>query len=238
LAGADVQWHGDLGGVPLDDGGGPLLVVANELFDALPVRQFERQADGWHECLVGAAPDGAGLAWTRTPGPVAAAGLLPPALADAAPGTLAEICPAALSLATTLAERVVASGAAALIVDFGRAAGGPGATLQAVRRHRAQDVLDAPGSADLAAHVDFAGLAAAAQAAGAQVYGPVPQGDFLKRLGIATRAAALAAKATPAQRRDIEAALHRLIDPGEMGTLFQVLALCHPQAPVPAGFAD
>jgi NADH dehydrogenase [ubiquinone] 1 alpha subcomplex assembly factor 7 len=212
----------------------PLLAVANEFFDALPVRQYERTPAGWCERRIDLAPAGAGptfrfvLAPPGDPGPL-------PAPADAPVGAIAESSAEGRALAGALARRIVAHGGAALIVDYGYALG-HGDTLQALRHHRYADFLAAPGSADLTAHVDFAALATAAEAAGARTHGPVTQSALLRALGIEARAATLAAAATPAQRSDIESALRRLIGDDEMGTLFKALALAAPGQPAPAGF--
>ena len=125
---------------------------------------------------------------------------------------------------------------AALFIDYGYSEPPGGPTLAAVRRHAAADILDDPGNADLSAHVDFTAFATAASAAGAIVHGPVPQGRFLAALGAEARLAALAARAAPAQRAELESGLRRLIDPAQMGTLFKVLALTPPGLPAPAGF--
>jgi len=233
LAAAGAEWHASLDEVPAD---APVIVIANEFFDALPVRQFVRAPGGWHERLVDAAPQGEGfrfvLAQERTP----AAALIPPTLHAAPEGTLVEISPAALRIAADLGRRVRRQGGAALLVDFGRSERAPGATLQAVRGHRHADVLDRPGAADLAAHVDFAGIAQAAAEAGASVHGPVTQGAFLSALGIGARAEALRAGATREQAADLDAALHRLTAPDSMGHLFKVLAIADPALGVPPGF--
>jgi NADH dehydrogenase [ubiquinone] 1 alpha subcomplex assembly factor 7 len=125
---------------------------------------------------------------------------------------------------------------AALFVDYGYAEGALGSTLAAIGGHRAAAILDAPGAADLSAHVDFAALAAAARAASAAVHGPLPQGQFLTALGAEPRLAALLERAAAGQRAALELGLRRLIDPGEMGTLFKVLAVTSPGLPAPAGF--
>ena len=151
-------------------------------------------------------------------------------------GAVVEVSPAGRALAAAIAARIAAQGGAALIIDYGAPASGTGDTLQAVHRHRKVDPLDAPGEADLTAHVDFAALARAAGAAGAKPYGPVPQGLFLNRIGIAARAAMLLRTATPKQVHDIAAASARLIDEAQMGTLFKALALTARDAPAPPGF--
>ena len=132
--------------------------------------------------------------------------------------------------------RIATDGGAALIIDYGHARPGIGDTLQAVKRHRRHGVLDDPGSADLTAHVDFFALAAAARGAGAEAFGPVPQGAFLRALGIDARAARLRQSASAEQAAAIDAALRRLTGADEMGTLFKALAIAHPALGAPPGF--
>ena len=232
LEGAAVTWHGELQSVPE----GPLLLVANELFDALPIHQFVRTLGAWRERLVDLDPVSGGFRFVMAPGPTPAVALIPGEAAGAPPGSAAEVSPAAISLAHEIGRRVATFGGAALVIDYGADRGALGDTLQAVRRHDRHDTLDDPGAADLSARVDFATLARAAAEAGARTFGTVTQRDFLLALGIEARAATLKCHATPRQRADIDAALHRLVEPGEMGTLFKALAIAHPEAPVPAGF--
>ena len=232
LAKADPVWHESLDQVPP----GPLLLIANEFLDALPIRQFERRGGAWHERRVGLAPGETGLAFVLDPAASLSSALIPPCLAGAADGSVAEIRPAATRLAMDVAKRLVTDGGAALFIDYGHAASACGDTLQAVRRHRYHPVLDAPGGADLTAHVDFQAFGVAARTAGAQVYGPVAQGDFLRALGIEVRARQLLANASPETGATIESGTRRLIEGSEMGTLFKALALTHPHLPTPAGF--
>lgn len=237
LADQRITWIDTLAELPE----APLLLVANEFFDALPIRQFERTAAGWAERVVVLA-EGGTLAFGLIPPSPLNAALIPEILRDAEPGSLVELCPAGLSLAAYLGEHLAQQPGAALIIDYGPARSTSGPTLQAMRRHRHQDVLSDPGQADLTAHIDFQSLAAAAVATGAQAYGPVEQGAFLQALGIQTRAAHLSATA-PAKAQEIEAARQRLVDPAEMGSLFKVLSLTSPSALAanlapPAGFAN
>ena len=226
-------WHDSLDSVPE----GPTMLVANEFFDALPVRQFERCRDGWRERVVTLAPDGTSLALALVPGGTQAARLIPPALRDAPSGSVAEVSIPSRMLAAEVGRRIAAYGGAALIVDYGHARPRARATLRAMRRHGPHGLLQDPGSADLTAHVDFAALATAAGEAGAKTWGPVPQGEFLKALGIEARTAALCRAATPAQADDIAAAGWRLCAREEMGQLFKALALTPPGLDPPAGFA-
>ena len=232
LATATPTWHEHLDAVPA----GPLLLVANEFLDALPIRQFERHGGGWHERRVGLAPDTSALAFALDPAPSPPATLIPPRLGAAAEGSVAEVRPAALGLADALARRLARDGGAALFIDYGHGESACGDTLQAVRRHRTHPVLEAPGSADLTAHVDFEAFAGAARAAGARTFGPVAQGSFLRALGIELRARQLIANASAETGVAVSGAARRLIDADQMGTLFKVLALTHPDLPVPAGF--
>jgi NADH dehydrogenase [ubiquinone] 1 alpha subcomplex assembly factor 7 len=231
-AGLSPTWHERLDQVPE----GPMLLVANEFFDALPVHQFERQAEGWRERVVALAPDGASLAFALAPPEARTLALVPPELREAAPGAVVEVSTTATLIAAEIGRRLAARGGAALIVDYGHARPRAEATLQAVRGHARHDPLAEPGSADLTAHVDFTALARAAGEAGAHAHGPIPQGRFLTALGIEARAAGLAAAATPAQAGDLAAALRRLTDATEMGALFKALALGHPDLEAPAGF--
>ena len=228
LGDARPAWHERFETVPP----GPVLVVANEFFDALPIRQFERVGDTWRERMVTVAPDAEALSFAvnGTACPEAAG------LSAAPAGAIVERAPAREALAAALAARVATDGGAALIIDYGHARPGIGDTLQAVKRHRRHGVLDDPGSADLTAHVDFAALAAAARGAGAEAFGPVPQGAFLRALGIDARAARLRQSARAEQAAAIDAALRRLTSADEMGTLFKALASAHPALGVPPGF--
>jgi NADH dehydrogenase [ubiquinone] 1 alpha subcomplex assembly factor 7 len=214
---------------------GPLLLVANEFLDALPIRQLVRGRADWGERVV-SLDEANRLIFADGPESPALSLLVPPALRRRPPGTIVEICPAAVALGAALGERLATQPGAALFVDYGYFPSAPGPTLAAVRRHAAAAVLEDPGSADLSAHVDFAGFAAAARAAGAVVHGPMAQGRFLAALGAEARLGALSARATPAQRARLASGLERLIDPEQMGSLFKVLALTSPGLPAPAGF--
>jgi NADH dehydrogenase [ubiquinone] 1 alpha subcomplex assembly factor 7 len=233
FAGAGVTWHASLAEVPE----GPMLLVANELFDALPVHQFVATEAGWRERLVGLTDDGERFALRCAPGPTPALTILERLGVAPAPGTVAEICPAAITLAREIAARLAGRGGAALIIDYGRL--GPcGASVQAVRGHRRHDPLADPGEADLSAHVDFAALARSAREAGAAVYGPVPQGAFLCALGIETRAAMLKRRASARQAAEIDRALARLTEAERMGALFKALAIADPALGAPVGFDE
>ncbi len=221
LATAAPSWHDDITTVPA----GPAIVVANEFFDALPIDQLVHTEAGWCRRMV-ACTEGR-FVFARG-GSVAAP-------ADAPIGAVFEASPDRDAVASRLFTRIASQGGAALIVDYGSTSGF-GDTLQAVRAHKKVDPLAAPGEADLTAHVDFSRLKTLACTAGAVAHGPVPQGAFLRRLGIAARAATLVRAATPAQKRDIEQAMRRLIEPDEMGTLFKALAVTAPGLPIPPGF--
>ncbi len=234
LRGADPAWHTDTSTLP----DGPLLVIANEFFDALPVRQFERTPDGWCERLVGYDPRADRLAFALTRPASSFAAQVPAALRDAAPGAVVEVCPAAQAIGRDLGARLAEQGGAAIVVDYGYAAPAGRASLQAVRRHARAEVLAQPGSADLTAHVDFGALARALAAGGAATFGPVPQGTLLNALGIAERAAILRRNATPEQAADIDAAYRRLTDADAMGELFRALAATDPTLGTPAGFPE
>ncbi len=226
-----ISWHRSLAEVPA----GPAIILANEFFDALPIHQAVKHADGWHERLIDMDPSGR-LAFALAPQPSLPIAARVPAHLDeeAEPGAIFEWRSSAL--VKELATRVCDYGAA-LVIDYGHADSGLGDTLQAVSRHRFADPLAAPGEADLTAHVDFAALRTAAGRAGANVHGPIEQSVFLRRLGIEPRAARLKAVA-PAQAAAIDTAIARLTGASAtgMGTLFKVLALGDPTLGPPPGF--
>ena len=223
-----ARWHDDLASLP---GEGPILLVANEFLDALPVRQMVRADAGWRERMVG-HEDGRFLPVVGDR-PMDAA--VPATLRDAEPGTIIETCPGAAAVVSEVAMRLAAQGGAALFIDYGHAAFRTGSTLQAVRAHRKVDPFADPGEADLTALVDFATMAEVAQRHHARWLGTVEQGRWLRSLGIEARANALA-KAAPGQTADVVAARDRLIAPDQMGALFKVMGLTAPAWPDGAGF--
>jgi NADH dehydrogenase [ubiquinone] 1 alpha subcomplex assembly factor 7 len=232
LAGQNVEWAASVDDLPA----GPLILLANEFIDALPIRQFVRTPEGLAERMVGLDEDGA-LAFGLRPGARLDA-RAEARLRDTLPGSILEICPAGLTVAEKLGTRLARDGGAALFIDYGHA-GGFGDTLQALHRHAYDDVLAHPGEADLTAHVDFAALARAATAAGARAFGPIGQGALLQRLGLDARAERLKRDADASTRATIDAARARLAGSGEneMGGLFKALALVHPALGPVAGFA-
>jgi NADH dehydrogenase [ubiquinone] 1 alpha subcomplex assembly factor 7 len=211
----------------------PLFLLANEFFDALPIREFVFTARGWCERMVGIDSTDA-LAFVLSP--VALPHAVPAERGTPEFGAVYEICPTAEVLVEQIAKIVAQEGGAALIVDYGyKATAGFGETLQAVAEHSFASVLDSPGEADLSAHVDFAALSAAAMRSGARTYGPIAQGAFLKRLGIDIRAEQLS-RSHPDQADNIAAGLERLTSPEQMGQLFKTLAILPLNAPLPPGF--
>ncbi len=221
-----AQWHDDVTSLPED---APLLIVANEFFDALPVYQIVRRGEAWHERLV-ACQD---TMFLPIAGKAVPDDIVPEALRDAAAGSIIESSPASVAIVRALAKRLAAQGGAALIVDYGYDGPAVGETLQAVKGHGFANPFDNPGDQDLTAHVDFATLAGMAELSGAAVHGPVAQGDFLGLLGIAERAAALA-RAQPDRGGDLAEAHRRLTHPSEMGALFRAMALIGKGWPAPA----
>ncbi len=206
----------------------PLFLIANEFFDALPIDQFQRSAAGWHQRLVGVQDDR--LVFGRSPAlPNDALG---PRFADDPPGTVVEICPGMPPIAAVIGQRIAARGGSAIVVDYGGWRS-KGDTLQAVRRHGQEDPLANPGAADLTAHVDFEALALATALPHS---GLTDQGPLLNRLGIAHRAEHLAAGLAGDRLETHRAALHRLTDPREMGSLFKAIAFHAPGTPAPPGF--
>jgi SAM-dependent MidA family methyltransferase len=232
--GREIAWHDSIDDIPE----GPAIIFANEYFDVLPIHQVVRRETGWHERTVEINADGT-LVFGAAPEPTPRFEVLLPPLVRAAPvGAVFEWRPDAEIM--KIAARVRDQDGAALIIDYGHLRSDAGDTFQAIARHSFTDPLKDPGQADLTAHVDFQALARATEDLGARAHGPVPQGEFLKRLGIETRAVSLMAKASHEISEDISGALKRLIGggPGGMGSMFKVLAISEPHLTSLAGFAD
>lgn len=209
-----AAWHECLVDLPR----GPLILLANEFLDALPIRQFVRRAGSWRERYVAA---GAFIECPLTDPPFD----LPDDLAE---GAVMEVNEAARAAVAELAARLAEGGGVALFLDYGPERSAPGDSFQAIRAGRPADPLLAPGSADLTAHVDFAALARRARDVGAAVFGPLAQGIFLARLGLSERAQRLARGRTPEQAAAVLAGVERLALPARMGRLFKALAIAHP----------
>jgi NADH dehydrogenase [ubiquinone] 1 alpha subcomplex assembly factor 7 len=224
----EAAFHTDLASLPADC---PLLIVANEFLDALPVRQLVRAAEGWRERMVGL--DGDSFIHVAGAQPMDAA--VPPAWREGRQGTIIETSPAAAAVVYEIAGRLASQGGCALLIDYGHTDNRAGSTMQAVRAHRKVDPFSAPGEADLTAHVDFATLARAAQARGVKWMGTPTQGQWLRALGIETRADALVARA-PHLRAELFAARDRLSADDQMGTLFKVMGLASSGWPHGVGF--
>ena len=229
LAGCDrdVVWYETVEALPP----GPCVIVANEFFDALPVRHYVMTPRGWCERQVGLVGDK--LAFGAAPDPQ-------PYLTVEAPiGAMIEVGAIGQRIMTELAARIVRFGGALLVIDYGHTSTTLGETLQAMRDHAFVDPLEAPGEADLTTHVDFAGLARAARAAGAHVHGPVTQGHFLRQIGMERRAESLMRNANPQQQGEIASSLHRLISqeqPTDMGVLFKAIAVTQRSVSALPGF--
>jgi NADH dehydrogenase [ubiquinone] 1 alpha subcomplex assembly factor 7 len=215
---AHATWHDALADIPP----GPMILLANEFLDALPIRQFVRRGEGWTERFV------AGGAFVEQPADAPGRG--------ANDNEVVEICEPAIAIAAALGARLAVWGGAALFLDYGPEHSAAGDSLQALRDGAAADPLADPGRADLTAHVDFAAVAAAAGQAGAAAFGPVAQGKFLTRLGLVQRSAVLARTQPPRKAAALMQAAQRLTEPDQMGHLFKALALCHPGVPTPPGF--
>jgi len=235
LTGArSINWHNNIDEVPE----GPTIILANEYFDVLPIHQAVKGENGWHERVIELDDDGL-LEFGASADPIPRFEVLLPPLVRAAPiGAVFEWRPDAEMM--KIASLVRDQGGAALIIDYGHLRSEAGDTFQAIARHSFTDPLKAPGLADITAHVDFQALSRAAEDVGARVHGPATQGDFLKRIGIETRAVTLMAKATPEVSDDISSALKRLVGGGRsgMGTMFKVLGVSAPDIPALPGLSD
>lgn len=208
-----ISWHDDIGQIAAK----PMILVANELFDALPVNQYIRQTGKWYERNVGLDTDG-NLAFFASRHAI---GIFNDKYPDAKDGAILEICPDAISLMEKISSHIKKHNGAAVIIDYGYTENSYNDTLQAVKNHKYHHVLKDIGDADLTAHVDFVALASAS-ALPADIS---TQRNFLLSLGIEARGQMLMKNADDNQKKDIESAIERLIGEEEMGNLFKVLTI-------------
>ncbi|WP_282949861.1 MULTISPECIES: SAM-dependent methyltransferase [unclassified Sphingopyxis] len=226
---AQAEHHDEVDALPDDV---PLVIVANEFFDALPVHQYVKTADGWRERMVERRDGRLAPRAGETPADDA----IPAVLRDRPEGTIVETTPVSAAIMQRCAFRITRQGGAMLAIDYGYAGPAAGDTLQAVKAHKYVDPFVDPGEADLTAHVDFTTLADAARPAGVTISRLATQGDWLRRLGIDARLKSLTA-AAPDRAAELESQRDRLVEPGEMGELFKLIAITAPGWPAPAGFS-
>lgn len=229
----DATWHSSIDTVPR----GPFILVANEFFDALPIHQYQMSPDGWTQAMIGISSPGDELQRMLQPCDQPTLTAPPHNFAQAPLGAIVESCPDAETFTRTIVERLGGDSGAALFIDYGYAKPAYGDSLQALFDGDYADPYQHPGLADLTSHVNFFALATIAHAAGLETYGPIEQGAFLNQLGLAMRADALKKNASAPQARAVDLAAQRLTAPGQMGTLFKVLALSSTTSLHPAGFA-
>jgi NADH dehydrogenase [ubiquinone] 1 alpha subcomplex assembly factor 7 len=218
---SDATWHDCLDDIP----DAPMILLANEFLDALPIRQFVRRGDGWTERFVTAA------GFTEEPTTFAP-------VIEAGDGPIVELREAGEAIAARLAARMRRHKSAALFIDYGPETSAPGDSLQAISGGQPANPLATPGTADLTAHVDFMRFGATAKANGADVHGPVAQGVFLARLGLFQRTNRLARQLDARNAALMMEGARRLAEPDRMGRLFKAIALTSPGTPVPAGFEE
>lgn len=219
--GEGAMWHDHFKDVPE----GPLIIIANEFFDAIPVRQFEKRDGAWHERVVGIKDGRLVLGLIQSE--------LGPQGRD---GDIIEFSPARSDIATLIGERLSRQSGAALISDYGHLSTAPGDTLQAMRTHGFVSILERPGACDLTSHVDFEALGKALAAGGASVMPALTQRSFLLAMGLEQRTAMLSAKSDIRTRAVLERQMTRLAGEDQMGNLFKVLAAVSPGLATPYPF--
>lgn len=216
LAAYDIEWHEGLSTLP----DGPIIIVANEFLDALPISQFVKTSAGWCERMVTHGADGFEFTVASLPHTA-----IDETFDDAPTGSILEQSEAVEGAVTEMAALCAERPGIALLIDYGHTITDVGDTLQAIKNHAFHPVLEAPGDADITAHVDFAAVAQTARSTGASIHGPVEQGLWLKRLGAEVRETQLSTGKSKAEATAIRDSVQRLIDPDKMGALFKVIAL-------------
>jgi NADH dehydrogenase [ubiquinone] 1 alpha subcomplex assembly factor 7 len=223
LLGAGASWHMSLEEVPK----APMILVANEFFDAIPIRQFEMHGGLWHERMIGLQD-----------GRLARGLSAPVAGPEGRDGDIAEFAPAREAIARNIGERLARHPGAALIIDYGHLTSAPGDTLQAMRKHSFTEVIERPGECDLTSHVDFEALSHALWETGATVHPAMTQRAFLLAMGLEARFERLSQRADLLVAQTLKRQMMRLVDENQMGNLFKVLAATSPGMPSPYPFGQ
>ncbi len=224
LSGYDISWHEHFEDIPADR---PILLVANEFLDALPMRQMMWFDGAWQERVIGIDEQSGALSFGVSPADPAMQAIAMEKAGQVRDFDILELSPEREHAFESVCLALKTSGGTALFIDYGYTKFGLGDTLQAIQKHNMVSPLHEPGLSDLTSHVDFEALAAVARAQGVNVYGPQTQGMFLQALGIEARAEALSQHANPDQKKDIEQALNRLVKSDQMGALFKVLGVSY-----------
>lgn len=230
-----IQWHETVKSALNTAVNAPTFIIANEFFDALPIRQFQKEVLGWHERMVSINEKGDGLTTMLSPFPIVDV-TLPADLRDGEINSVIEISPMAEYLTVEICNHIKANGGAALFIDYGYTKHRTGETLQAIEKHKYADIYKNPGEADLSAHVNFRKIYEIIERVDLKPLGPIYQGKFLNNMGIEDRVKTLSKKASPEQTKDILRALNRLIAPDEMGTLFKIIGMISTNNIEVAGF--
>ncbi|HET6538772.1 MAG TPA: SAM-dependent methyltransferase [Sphingopyxis sp.] len=223
-----AKHHPDVDDLPADL---PLIIIANEFFDALPIHQYQKTAAGWREHMVVRRAQ----TWAIETGDSEADLMVPPALRHHAIGTIVETAPVSAMIMRSCGARLTRQGGAMLAIDYGYSGPAAGDTLQALKNHRYAEILADPGEVDLTAHVDFSALADSARHAGGRIFGPVDQGAWLRALGIDQRLETLC-RSAPDRRAELSGQHQRLVSTQEMGSLFKVMGIAAPHWPDLEGF--
>ena len=205
-----------------------MVLLANEFFDAIPTRQFEKRQGEWRERVIGIDEEGRLAIGLGAPVPGG----------QGRDGDIVEFAPARQEIARGLGERLARQPGAALIIDYGHLVTAPGDTLQAMRRHAFVPVTESPGDCDLTSHVDFEALAGALRDGGAVAHPGITQRAFLLAMGLEPRFEQLSGRADPETRAMLRRQMARLADEGQMGKLFKVLAATSPGLATPYPFGQ
>lgn len=188
----------------------PAIIIANEFFDALPIRQFRFEDGGWLECFIDAQLQ---KIWRPCANP-------PAIMSQKMMSSVTiEISEQSIEIAASIGRHIKTHTGTLIAIDYGDF-DGFGDTLQALKTHEYSDPFADQGEADLTAHVRFGDLANAAKIEPTFT----TQGQFLEAYGGSSRLRALTTK-NPALAEELTSCYHRLTSSEEMGELFKVLIL-------------
>lgn len=230
--GIQARWHESFVNIP----DGQFILIANEFLDSLPIRQFIKTETGWCERLVDLSENGECLLWKNDSTSTEENLLCVPRNLENKVGAILEVCVPAQTLIKSISYSILKTKSVAIFIDYGYLKSDGSSTFQAVSQHKYAAPLEKPGQIDLTAHVDFGAIRRIAEYVGVRVSGPITQREFLLSLGVEQRADRLIVNSTLKQQEEIVSGFRRLIENDQMGELFKVIVLSHPESPLPEGF--
>jgi NADH dehydrogenase [ubiquinone] 1 alpha subcomplex assembly factor 7 len=201
----------------------PSIIIANEFFDALPIRQFISDDYRWYERLVDINKQEEFFLTTKIISNYDALKIKLPL--KGRNSNIYEYSSYQKNIFLALCKKIKKNNGIMLIIDYAKIKDGYGDTLQAMSKHKFTSIFNNPGNDDITSYVNFHSFSEVCKDLDVSYYGPMEMGEFLLKLGINERAQSLIKNNPKLDPDIILKQLHKLIDKEEMGSIFKVIAI-------------